>query len=204
MTLHALANGYSLIMTTHRPFSSLIYSIEELSTESFVSPVPFIEPLKQGQSAHTARALKAAEMQTKLLAIPCPVERHNLFAMCIAAQLATAQISACNVFLEDHALSIARDRVRLSIGYLKAQGMYWPLARRMANEVRFVARRTLAGEQSSEVTVDPNAEIEIPRDELIFPVDPSAQIDIYSGLTLPINWDASLANYSSSNTSSMT
>ncbi|KAF2798230.1 hypothetical protein K505DRAFT_233714 [Melanomma pulvis-pyrius CBS 109.77] len=192
-----------LIMNTHRPFSTLTYSIEELTTESFVSAVPYVEPLKQGQGAHTARALKAADIQTKLLAIPCVIERHHPFTLCITASIATAQVSACNFLLEDHALSIARDRVRLSIGYLSAMGSHWPLAKKMAREVRRIARRTLAGPQSSlAADVDPNAEIEIPRDDLIWPVgDPASQIDIYSGLVLPMTWDMSL--YESPTTSSI-
>jgi len=190
-------------MNTHRPFSSLVYSLEELSTESFIPPVPFIEPLKQGRRAHTARALKAADMQTKILAIPCTVERHHLFTMCIVASIATAQVSACNVLLEDHALSIARDRVRLSIGFLNAMGSHWPLAKKMAREVRFIARRTLARPQSNlTAEADPSAVVEIPRDDLIWPMgDPAAQIDIYSGIVLPINWDVSL--YQSSSSSSI-
>lgn len=183
-------------MSLHRPLSSLAYSLEELSASSFVSPVPFLEPPRYGRSAHTARALRAAEMQTKLLAIPCDVENHNLFTLCISATLAAAQISACNVLLEDHALAIARDRVRLSIGYLSQMGTLWPLAKQMARDVRYVARSTLSGTaQVTHTTAtepDPTAEIEIPRDELIWPINPSAQIDIYSGLILP-EWDPTLS-----------
>lgn len=194
----------SIIMTAHRPFSALTYSIEELSTTSFASPVPFIEPLKQGRGTHTARALKAVDLQTKLLAIPCVIEQHHVFSISIIASLATAQISACNNLLEDHASSIARDRIRLSIGFLKAMGTTWPLARKMTKEVRQVARRTLAGLPSTVTQeADPEVEIDIPRDEMIWPVDPSAQIDIFAGITLPMNWDATVVNYSSSSTSSL-
>lgn len=193
-----------VIMTSHRPFSSLTYSLEEMTTQSFASPVPFIEPLRQGRGAHTARALKAVDLQTKLLAIPCTVEKHNVLTLCIVASLATAQISACNTLLEDHALSIARDRVRLTIGFLNAMGTIWPLAKEMAKEVRFVARRTLAGLPSTLTPeAEPSAEVDIPRDDIIWPVNPSAQIDIYAGITLPVSWDASAPNHSSSSASSM-
>ncbi|KAF2679093.1 nicotinate-nucleotide diphosphorylase [Lentithecium fluviatile CBS 122367] len=193
-----------VIMTSHRPFSSLTYSIEELSTESFASPVPFIEPLKQNRGTHTARILKAIDIQTKLLAIPCAIERHNVFTACMVATLSTAQISACNILLEDHALSIARDRVRLSIGCLNAMGTIWPLAKKMAREVRYVARRTLAGLPSLTMQeAEPEREIEVPRDEIIWPVDPSAQIDIFAGISIPVDWDAALMGYSSSTTSSL-
>ena len=193
------------INTMHRPFSSLSLSPEEMTTQAFLSPTPYVAPLKQGRGAHTARTLKAIEMQTKLLAIPCTIERHNVFTMCISAQLATAQISACTNLLEDRALSIARDRVRLSIGFLNAMGSFWPLGKMMAKEVRHIARIHLSNSQNSVVMEPgPAAEIDLPRDELIWPVDPSAQIDIYSGLMLPVDWNTTNFGYSSSASSSLT
>jgi hypothetical protein len=188
-------------MTSHRPFSSLTYSMEELSTQSFVSPVAFIEPPKPGRSAHTARVLKAIETEIKLLAIPCAMERHNILTASMVATLATAQISACNIFLDDHPLSIARDRLRLSIGCLNALGTIWPLAKQMAKEVRYIARRTLSSLPSLTTQVaNPSAEIEVPRDGVIWPVYPSAQIDIYAGISLPLD---PMTNYTSSSTSSL-
>lgn len=176
----------------HRPFSSLIYNTAELSTTSFHAPTPYLTTPVSGRSTHTARALKAAELQTKLLAIPCAIEKHNVLSMCICAQIATAQISACNNLLEDHALAIARDRVKLSIGYLNAMGSIWALGKAMARDVRAVARATLSVPATSvtvEADLDPAAEIEIMRDELVWPVDPSAGIDIYSGIVLPMEWE---------------
>lgn len=194
--------GSRIIMNCHRPFSSLAYSVEEFSTKSFVPTVPFVDPLRQGQAAHTARALKGAEIYTKTLAIPCKIETHHLFTLCIAASMTTAQISACTILLEDHALSIARDRIRLSIGYLSQMGSLWPLAKKMAQDVRFVARRTLSGVSlSTAPEPDSVAEIEIPRDEMIWSVNPCTQIDIYSGLVLPINGDTT--GYQSSSASSI-
>jgi hypothetical protein len=178
-------------MNAHRPFSMLVYSMEELTTQSFATPVPYIEPSRQGQCAHTARALKAADMHIKLLAIPCVLERHHPFTLCITASIATAQVSACNLLLEDHAASIARDRVRLSVGFLSTMGNSWLLSKRMAKEVRRVARRTLAGGQNNSLAdTGTNSITEIHREDLFWPVgDPASQIDIYSGLVLPMNWD---------------
>jgi len=182
------------MMTCHRPFSSLSYSAEELTTEAFTPAVPVMGISKNGRSVHTARTLKACDMQTRLLAIPCAIERHSVFTICIVASIAAAQIAACSI-LQDHALSIARDRVRLSIGFLNATGALWPLARKMAKEVRFVARRMLTGPlSSSEVQSGPVAEIEMPRDEVIWPIDPSVQVDIYAGLTFPLSWDAQVSS----------
>jgi hypothetical protein len=189
----------SVLMTMHRPFSSLVYNPAELCTTAFQAFSPFSIPSVSGRSAHTARALKAAELQTKLLAIPCTIEKHNLFTMCICSHIATAQISACNNLLEDHALSIARDRVRLSIGFLSAMGSLWVLGKAMAKDVRAVARSALSVTSSS-VTAEPDttAEIEIPRDEIIWPVDPSAEIDIYSSIVSPTIWEHSSFDHASS------
>lgn len=190
------------ISTMHRPFSSLKYGAEEMNTEAFLSPTPFVMPPGSGRNAHTARALKAVEMQTKLLAIPCAVEKHNVFTMCICAQLAAVQVSACNNLLEDKALSIARDRVRLSIGFLNAMGSIWPLGKKMAKEVRAIARSNLSSVQNTVATESgPATEIDLLRDELIWPIDPSAQIDIYSGIVL---WDTANFGNSSSTSSSLT
>jgi hypothetical protein len=157
-----------------------------MNTEAFMNPSPFIIPSKLGRSAHTARALKAVELHTKLLAIPCAVEKHNVVTMCITAQLAAVQISACSHLLDGHAHSIGRDRVRLSIGYLNTMGSVWPLGKKMAKEVRAIARSNLANTPTAQSSVamdlGPAAEIEVPRDDLLWPIDPSAQIDIYSGI----------------------
>lgn len=194
-------NMCRVMMTAHRPFSSLTYSLEELSTQSFVSPVPFIEPLKQSRSAHTAKVLAAINIKTKLLAIPCTMENHSVFVPCMVATLATAQISACNV-LDDRALSIARDRLRLSIGCLHSMGTIWPLSKQMAKEVRFVARRTLANLPSiTSRECDPSAEVEIPREEAIWPINTSAEIDIYTAINLPIGYEPLMRNYSISEAS---
>jgi hypothetical protein len=190
--------------TMHRPFSSLALCPEELKTQAFLSPTPYVSPPSQGRGTHTARSLRALEMQTKLLAIPCTLERHSVVTMCMCAQLATAQISACKHLLDDHALSIARDRVRLSIGFLNAMGSFWPLGKLMAKEVRNIARIHLSNNRDTVIMESaPAAEIDLPRDEVIWPVNPSAQIDIYSGLMLPIDWNTINFGYSSSDSPSL-
>jgi hypothetical protein len=191
--------------TMHRPFSSLTLCPEEMTTQAFLSPTPFVAPSKNGRGAHTARVLRAMEMQTKLLAIPCTIEKHNVITMCMSAQLAAAQISACTNLLEDRSLSIARDRVRLSIGFLDAMGSVWPLGKMMAKEVRHIARMRLSKDRNTmDMDSVPTDEVELPRDESIWPVDPSAQIDIFSGLTLPIDWETTTFGYSWSSNSSST
>lgn len=173
-----------------------------------MAPSPFTLVPKAGRNAHTARVLKATEIQTRLLAIPCALEKHNVFVMCVTAQLAAVQIAACTFLLDGQALSIARDRVRLSIGVLKTMGAIWPLGKEMAREVQAIARSSLSStsttiQQPACVDVDPPAaEVEIPRDDLICPVDPSAQIDIYAGLTMPVDWETTPFSYTCRNSAS--
>jgi hypothetical protein len=172
-----------------------------MSTQAFLAPSPFTLTPKAGRNTHTARVLKATEMHTKLLAIPCALEKHNLFTMCISSQLAAVQVSVCTYLLDGHALSIARDRVRLSIGFVKTMGTIWPLGKKMVQEVRIIARSNLANacvQHTVDVVAEPAvADIDFPRDELVTPIDPSAQIDIYSGIILPIDWDTTTFSYSS-------
>ncbi|KAJ4983331.1 C6 transcription factor [Stagonosporopsis vannaccii] len=191
--------GAIVLMTLHRPLSSLVYSDAELHTTAFAAPAPFTIPATASRNVHTARALRVVEIQTKLLAIPCTMEKHSVFSMCICALIASAQVSACSNLLEDRALSIARDRVKLSIGFLNSMGSIWALGKSMAKDVRAIARSVLYI-PSSITTVEQNisAEIEIPRDELIWPINPSADVDIYSGLVMPMDWEHATSGYASS------
>lgn len=194
----------TIIMTTvHRPLSSLSFSPEELLTESFKSVSLFTKPSGSNRSGHTARTLKAIDIHTKLLAIPCAIEKHSVLTSVIAARLTMCQISACNILLDDYALTIARDRVRLSIGFLNTMGTVWPLAKKMAAEIKQVARATLSSLPNLTMQ-EQNAmgEVEIPRDEFLWPGGSSAQIDIYAGLSLPVDWEAAMMGYTSSSNSS--
>lgn len=187
-------------MTIHRPFSALAYSKEEFTTESFMVLVPFVAMGMKRRAAHTARALKALDIYTRLLAIPGTVERHSVFSMSIAAQMATTQISACKNLLQDHAFTIGRDRLRLTIGFLNTMGNFWPLGRNMAKEVKAIARAAFSSVPET-IQVDADAEIDFARDDLVWPVDPLAQIDIYAGAELPVDWNVVGSGYNSSSSS---
>lgn len=208
-----LAHMMATILTksSHRPFSSLPYSFEECTTTSFAAAVPFMDAPKDGRAVHTARTVRACDIQTRFLSVPCAVERHSVFTLAIVANIATTQIAACKL-LDDCGLDIARDRVRLSIGFLNTMGAYWPTAKAMARDVRYVARSALSGpsrsipprsEVPAPASASAPAETELARNELMWPVDASAHIDIYSGITLPLDLDMPMINYASSSTSSL-
>ena len=54
-----------------------------------------------------------------------------------------AHLSACKYVLKDQALKIARERIRLEMGTLKALGECWPLAKEIYREVGVIAREIL-------------------------------------------------------------
>ncbi|KAI8939608.1 hypothetical protein NX059_003370 [Plenodomus lindquistii] len=171
------------LTTLHRPCSSLAYSPAELLTEAFLSPAPFAITTKAARSSHTARVLKAAEILTKLLSIPCAVEKHSILSMTILAQLAAVQVSACNDLLQDYAQSIGRDRIRLIIGCLNSMGTLWPLAKRLVKEARTIARADLTGMQRLTAMNSDTAatcSIETPRDDMIWSMYPIVGVDISS------------------------
>jgi hypothetical protein len=54
-----------------------------------------------------------------------------------------ALLSACRYLLQDKALAIARDQIRLSIGCLKALGEVWPRTAKNVKEIQTIARHVL-------------------------------------------------------------
>jgi hypothetical protein len=193
--IHAIA-----ISTLHRPFSALAYTPAELRTTSFSAPSPFILPASH--SGHTARVLRATEMHARLLAIPCAMKKHSVFTMCITAQLAAVQIAACTHLLDGRALDIARDRVRLSIGFLSTMGETWALGKKMVREVRGIARESLSAstQQQHGVVGDGDVDKAIGglQEEMVWPVDLEAGIDIHEGVVIPFDWDIAAFGYASS------
>ncbi|KAH7071777.1 hypothetical protein FB567DRAFT_538792 [Paraphoma chrysanthemicola] len=187
----------AILGTSHRSFSALAYCPEEFTTRSFIVLAPVLSASTSRRAAHTARSLKAVETYTKLWAIPSCAEKHNVFVMTIVAQMATTQISACKNLLEDHAYTIGRDRIRLSVGFLNTVGEYWPLAKQMAKEVKGIARSQLTNTAAT-VSANAGAEIDIIRDDLVWPMNPSTQIDIFAGTVMPMDWNVMSSGYASS------
>lgn len=148
------------------------------------------------RAAHTARCLRGLEAYTKLMAIPSGPEKHSVLSFSIAAQMATAQISACKNLLDDHAFTIGRDRLRLSIGFLNTMGAFWPLAKKMAKEVKTIARSQLSSVPNG-TRMSTAMEVEIMRDELMWPSNPAVQVDIYAGTVLPMDWATLSSGYNS-------
>jgi hypothetical protein len=155
----------SRLMTAHCTFSALSYAPEEYTTESFAVLIPFLPTSESRRAAHTARALKALEIYTKMLAIPSAHEKHSVLQLSTAAHSATLQISAIQNLLDDRALEIGRERLKLMIGFFNTMGNYWPLVRTAANEIKMIARAAFAAvRETAHVSAD--TQTGMPLDEL--------------------------------------
>jgi hypothetical protein len=182
-----------ILSKLHRPFSALP---RELETRTFGPASPFVIP-GRSRNRHTAMVVKASEMAARLLAIPGQMERHGVFVLGVVAQIATVQVSACTYLLDGHALSIARDRVRLCIGFLDTMGEVWGLGREMSREVRGLARASLGSstlriavsESTAILGTDLETGLVRELDEVIWHSDAPAQLDIYSGIVMPFDSD---------------
>jgi hypothetical protein len=65
--------------------------MEEASTKSFVSPVPFFGSVDRSRNAdHTKRALIASDMHAKFVSIPCKLALHHPFTLAITASIVRA------------------------------------------------------------------------------------------------------------------
>lgn len=137
----------AILMTIHRPVSALPYNLDELTTASFMALGPVFPIDMSEQHAHTARTLKALDYYGNLLAISCTREKHSVFSLCITAQMAAIQISACKNSSGSDAMLLGRNRLRLFLKYLDTMGKYWPLGSKMASEVKAIARLAFGSER---------------------------------------------------------
>lgn len=95
---------------------------------------PSDTPVLDNMNIHTVRIPRSAEAQV----------HHTQFITCMISGGTLALQSACKFLLQkmDH-LAIARGRIRMAIGCLKAIGEMWPKAARNVCEIQIIARRVL-------------------------------------------------------------
>jgi hypothetical protein len=68
-----------------------------------------------------------------------------------------ALLSACRYLLQDKALAIARDQIRLSIGCLKTLGEVWPRTAKNVKEIQTIARHVLGTKEGTASDVTPSS-----------------------------------------------
>ena len=61
-----------------------------------------------------------------------------------------AHLAACKCVLQGDALKIARERIRVVMGYLGCLDDVWPLGKRISREIRFIARELLSLEGAAD------------------------------------------------------
>lgn len=87
------------------------------------------------------------EQLTDLLTMTNPLN-HSPFTFCIIAATTVTHLSACKYVLQGDELSAGRERIRAAIGVLETMAEVWRKGKRIAWEVKTVARDILALGQS--------------------------------------------------------
>jgi hypothetical protein len=137
---HMVINAATVYL--HRPRSHLAMSAVPDDTSctparSYAFPVRALE-------FHTAKAIRAADTISKLLTLPTPLIRHTPFLTCVITMAAIVHLSACSFILYGDQGTLAKERIRLSIGALKTLDEVWPVAGQVLNQVKGVAREVFA------------------------------------------------------------
>ena len=94
-------------------------------------------------NVHTVRVLRSVEAQIGLLALPSRPFDHTPFVTCMVSEGTLALLSACAFQLSGKELAIARDQIRMTIGYLKDLGELWPRTVSNVKEIQTIARHVL-------------------------------------------------------------
>ena len=139
------ANVLRVIVDVHRPLSNLIYcEVEAVSRCSPPAPPKRTTTDDSTPSEiHTSKALRAIEKLNGLLTLSDTLRAYTPFMICMVATTTIAYLSACRHVLRSRALKLARERIRLNMGVLKALGECWPLGKRTYSEVGVIAREIL-------------------------------------------------------------
>lgn len=79
----------------------------------------------------------------ELLTLSSSLKSHSPFLICMIANTSVAYLSACRHVFQGQELRLAREKIRLHMGTLKALGECWPLARKIHSQVGTIAREVL-------------------------------------------------------------
>lgn len=93
---------------------------------------------------HTSKAIIAIRRMSDLIHLPANIVKCSPFTICMIANTMVAHLSACRYIFRDRTLQLERERVRSSMGALRALGEYWPLGKRTYHEMGIIAREILA------------------------------------------------------------
>ncbi|GFF45245.1 hypothetical protein IFM62136_00204 [Aspergillus lentulus] len=141
---HAIIHTW--IVDLHRQLSTLAYSAIEGVSKCCPQAPP--ETLLQSNSPesdlHTRRVLHSIEQFESLLTLPTNMVSHTPFIICMIAVVAVTHLSACRYVLKGQDLRLNRERIRVTMGTLKAMGEHWALGKRTYQEISVIARELLS------------------------------------------------------------
>ncbi|GFF43763.1 uncharacterized transcriptional regulatory protein C530.05 [Aspergillus udagawae] len=141
---HAIIHTW--IVDLHRQLSNLAYSAIE--GVSYCCPQAPPESLLQSNSPesdlHTRRVLHSIERFESLLTLPTNIISHTPFIICMIAVVTIAHLSACRYVFKGQELPLNRERIRVTMGTLKAMGEHWSLGKRTYQEISVIAREILS------------------------------------------------------------
>ena len=123
--------------------------------------------------AHTSKILRGIEALNGLLTLSASLKGHTPFVICMIANTTIAYLSACKYILRDQALKLAREKIRLRMGVIKALGECWPFAREIYRQVGVIAREILCLDQNVVVPTgnSPSNLLNRDPDPLVFNLD---------------------------------
>lgn len=135
----------------HRQLSTLAYSpVEAVAHCAPPAPPESLRGCNTPEcQLHTSKILHAIDRFDALLTLPTNLATHTPFIICMIAVITISRLSACRYVYRGQQLQLARERIRLSMGTLKALSEYWPLGKRTYREVGIVARDILALEDQT-------------------------------------------------------
>jgi hypothetical protein len=141
---HAIIHTW--IVDLHRQLSTLAYSAIEGVSKCCPQAPP--ESLLQRNSPesdlHTRRVLHSIEQFESLLTLPTNIVSHTPFIICMIAVVAVTHLSACRYVFKGQDLRLNRERIRVTMGALKAMGEHWSLGKRTYQEISVIAREILS------------------------------------------------------------
>ena len=158
----------SVLIGLHRPLSKLDYNSLESKSRCAPSETPELITFMDDRipNFHSAKIIHALGEQFRILSLSNGFVQHSPFITCMLANSTIAQMSACLYFLKGEQLTLARERLRATMGILGEFARVWSLGGRTLRELKYIAQEafrlpTVARSLTAHLTIESN-----PQDEL--------------------------------------
>ncbi|KAA8898256.1 hypothetical protein FN846DRAFT_751940, partial [Sphaerosporella brunnea] len=145
---HMVINA--VIIHLNRPKSHL--AIPLVASETSVTPAPHWITPRKPLALHTARTIAAANTLAKLATLPTPLIKHTPFLTSSIALACVVHLAACSWLLSGDEGFLAKERIRLAVGALKALARVWRLSLEVLAQLKAVAREVFKADPEGGVT----------------------------------------------------